>query len=56
MATKTYQMDVKYLFQMATKYTNIFYSKALQHVPYIRIWVWKYTIWQPWFLQPLRIK
>jgi hypothetical protein len=31
---------------MAVKYTNIFHSKSLQNLPKLRVWVWKYTIWQ----------
>jgi hypothetical protein len=35
------------IFQMAIKYTNFFHFKALQNVPKLEFWVWKYTIWQP---------
>jgi hypothetical protein len=30
---KSYQMAIKYRFQMVIKYTNIFHSKALQNLP-----------------------
>jgi hypothetical protein len=35
---KIYQMDVKYY-----KYTNIFYSKALQNIPKLVFLLWKYV-------------
>jgi hypothetical protein len=33
-------MVKKYVYQMAKKYTNIIYSKAIQNT---------YTLWQPWY-------
>jgi hypothetical protein len=39
------------IFQMAIctylNYTNIVHFKALQNLPKISFWGWKYTIWQP---------
>jgi hypothetical protein len=35
-------------------HNNIFHSKALQNLPKLGLWVWKYTIWQPWFRFPTR--
>jgi hypothetical protein len=34
---------------MVIKYNNIFYSKALQILPKLGFFVWKQTIWQPWW-------
>jgi hypothetical protein len=56
---RNYQMAIKYtkwlqktyIFQMATKYTQIFHSKAFCNT-YTKVGIffaWKYTIWQPWF-------
>jgi hypothetical protein len=33
---------------MDIKFTNIFHYKTLQNLPKLGIWVWNYTIWQPW--------
>jgi hypothetical protein len=41
-----YTKKGRIIFQMALKYTNIFHSTALQNIPTLGIWVWKYTIWQ----------
>jgi hypothetical protein len=38
------------IFQMVIKYFNIFQSRALHHLPTLGFWVWKETIWQPWWL------
>jgi hypothetical protein len=35
------------MYEMAIKYVNIFHWKALQNLPKLGFWVWKYTIWQP---------
>jgi hypothetical protein len=35
------------IFQMTTKYTGIFHSKALQNLHKFGCLVWKQTIWQP---------
>jgi hypothetical protein len=44
-------------YQIAIKYTNIFYSKALQNVPKWWFWVWKRSIWQlccrAWYVDEL---
>jgi hypothetical protein len=57
---EVYQMTTKYtkqlahllnrlkIYQITTKCTNLFHSKALQNIPTLGILVWKYTIWQPW--------
>jgi hypothetical protein len=51
---KMYQMDVIYQFQMAIEYIPTFsiWNKALQNLPKLEFFVWKYTIWQPWALLP----
>jgi hypothetical protein len=38
---------------MAIKYTNLFNYNTLPNLPKLGILVWKYTIWQPWFLPVL---
>jgi hypothetical protein len=45
--------DDRIIFQMTTKYTSIFHSKALQNLPKFEFLVWKQTIWQPWLWAPL---
>jgi hypothetical protein len=45
---KIYQIVLKYMYQVALKYTNIFHSKAFQNIPKLVFLYWKYTIWQPW--------
>jgi hypothetical protein len=35
---------------MVIKYTKIFHSKTLQNLPKLRFFVWKQTIWQPWYI------
>jgi hypothetical protein len=35
------------IYQMSTKYTNIFHSTDLQNLPKFVFWVGKFTIWQP---------
>jgi hypothetical protein len=38
------------MFQMAIVdfYNNLFHSKALQNLPKLGFFVWKYTMWQHW--------
>jgi hypothetical protein len=36
---------------MAIEYTNLFHPKALQNLPKLGFFIWKYTIWQTWFTQ-----
>jgi hypothetical protein len=50
-----YQMAIKIpnvrkIFQMTMKYIYIFQSKALQNLPALGFFVWKQTIWQPWYV------
>jgi hypothetical protein len=35
------------IYQMAIKYTNIFYGKTLQNLTKLGFLVWTYAIWQP---------
>jgi hypothetical protein len=39
--------------QMPITYTNIFHCKILQNQAKLLFWVWKYSIWQPWFSEQL---
>jgi hypothetical protein len=36
------------MYQMVTKYTNIFRCKTLQNLPKLVFLVWKYSIWHSW--------
>jgi hypothetical protein len=36
------------MYQMGTKYTKFFHSKAFQNGSKLGFLVWKYPIWQPW--------
>jgi hypothetical protein len=44
---KIYQVSIKYLFEMAIKYINIFLSETLKIFPKMGFLVGKQTIWQP---------